>query len=231
MSVDLRGEHAARTLLEGVPLDVDHRLDALKRLRRRRAMQRAGSCLALVVLVAGWAAFALRQPQAGLEPVTPVPAPAFPPLDATYEVLDRAVSPSGTQESFAALRRGLGAGVFLRDRGGQEARPLWVTPRRSTLPRARFSWPVSVAWSPDGQRIAFLVLTHRGGVNEARRAEVSLWSVTPGGASPHVLDSDLGACYCLRFTPALDWAPDGAIIAVTVPNGTRGTRFSVQAAP
>jgi hypothetical protein len=231
MSVDLRGEHAARTLLESVPLDVEHRLDALKRLRRRRAMQRAGVGLVLVLICAGWAASALRQPQAALEPVTPTPAPAFPSLDATYEVLDRAVSPSGTQEAFAAFRRGQSAGVFLRDRGEREPRALWVPPQPNGQLRERTSWPVSLAWAPDGEHIAFLVLTHKGDLKQVRRAEVALWSVPLGGATPQEFQDDLGACYCLQFTPALEWASDAATITVTVPNGTKGTQFTVQAAP
>jgi hypothetical protein len=170
-------------------------------------MQRAGVGLVLVLICAGWAAFALRQPQAALEPVTPAPAPAFPALDATYEVLDRAVSPSGTQEAFAAFRRGQSAGVFVRDRGEREPRALWVPPQPNGQLRERTSWPVSLAWAPDGEHIAFLVLTHKGDLKQVRRAEVALWSVPLGGATPQEFQDDLGACYCLQFTPCAGVGP------------------------
>jgi hypothetical protein len=67
-------------------------------------------------------------------------------------------------------------------------------------------------------------------LNNVRSEDVALWSVQPDGAKPQVLEDDLGACVCLRvrFTPKLHWAPDGATITVSVPNGSKGEWFTVR---
>jgi Tol biopolymer transport system component len=82
---------------------------------------------------------------------------------------------------------------------------------------ARASWaaPVqtySVAWSPDGGRIAWFDVA----ADEHDLGRYTLMTVKPDGSDPATLH-DAGWCECVRqLPPSLAWSPDGDEIAVSV---------------
>jgi len=79
-------------------------------------------------------------------------------------------------------------------------------------PSAIGVWAAS--WSPDGSRIAYVDSDAWGG--DGRGWKLNITVVDPDGANRSVL-MDAGRCYCLGFTPGLEWAPDGSRLALVIP--------------
>jgi Tol biopolymer transport system component len=67
--------------------------------------------------------------------------------------------------------------------------------------------PSGVAWSPDGDRIAFFDVSDDGGY--------TLMTVRPDGTDPVEVHA-VGGCQCERVgPPSVVWSPDGTELAVT----------------
>ncbi len=75
-----------------------------------------------------------------------------------------------------------------------------------------------VEWSPTDNRIAVLAseLAHPGSI-ESDIIQLSLWMVDGDSHTKEVRDS-LGRCFCLNFRYGLEWAPDGTVLALNIPN-------------
>lgn len=66
------------------------------------------------------------------------------------------------------------------------------------------------AWSPDGERLAFI----KPHVRPHRTSTLTLMTVSANGGPPQAVH-EIGRCYCIQYSPAVSWSPDGERLAVT----------------
>ena len=83
----------------------------------------------------------------------------------------------------------------------------------------------SVAWSPDGTRIAYGAVPTGTGDIYSRAAQGSVYSVDAGGGEHALLASSIGLVSGGETGSGIRWSPDGARIAVTADAQNRGNRL------
>lgn len=84
------------------------------------------------------------------------------------------------------------------------------------------------AWSPDGSTFAYIKAQPR----HDKPPLYTLMTVPATGGRPQVVHP-IGACYCIRYEPAVGWSPDGRRIAVTLagiphPDQVGGALYTVR---
>lgn len=137
------------------------------------------------------------------------PVRSFPRGDL---VRDPSWSPDGEQLAFTVLGApGTPRALYTVGRDGSD-----LTRIVEGTPDAIGPWAPS--WSPDGSRIAYIDSNAWG---KGHRWKLNVTVVDPDGTNPTVLVG-AGRCFCLGFTPGLDWSPDGTRLALVLLGDSAG---------